>query len=75
MSILFVLLAMAAIAGVGLAAAGRLGTLPEAAPDRRPEGTPGDPTFDVVLRGYRMDEVDAVIEDLQRQLGQTRGQA
>ncbi|CAB4960949.1 MAG: DivIVA domain-containing protein [Actinobacteria bacterium] len=75
MSILFVLVAMAVIAGVGLAAAGRLGTLPEAVPDRRPEGPASDPSFDVVLRGYRMDEVDAVIEELQRQLGQTSDQA
>ena len=75
MSILFVLIAMAAIAGVGLAAAGRLGNLPEAVPDRRPEGPAGDPSFDVVLRGYRMDEVDAVIAELQRQLGQTSDQA
>jgi hypothetical protein len=71
MTILFVLLAMAAIASVGLAAAGRLGALPEAQPDHRPAG---DPTFDVVLRGYRMVEVDAVIEDLQRQLDERRDQ-
>ncbi|MCX6414293.1 MAG: hypothetical protein NTU77_06790 [Actinobacteria bacterium] len=37
MTVLFVLLAMAAIGAVGLAAAGRLGELPEAEPDRRPE--------------------------------------
>lgn len=72
MTIIFVLLAMAAIASVGLAAAGRLGALTEAKPDLRPEGPAGNPTFDVVLRGYRMDEVDAVIEDLQRQLGERR---
>jgi len=74
MTILFVLLAMAAIASVGLAAAGRLGALPAAHSDHRPAGTAGDPTFDVVLRGYRMDEVDAVIEDLQRQLNERRDQ-
>jgi DivIVA domain-containing protein len=32
----------------------------------------GDPTFDVVVRGYRMDEVDAVIEDLKRRLNETQ---
>ncbi|CAB4731957.1 unannotated protein [freshwater metagenome] len=68
MTVLFVLLAMAAIGAVGLAAAGRLGELPEAEPDRRPEYLNGDPTFDVVVRGYRMDEVDAVIDDLKRRL-------
>lgn len=72
MTVLFVLLAMAAIGGVGLAAAGRLGGLPEAEPDRRPEDVNGDPKFDVVVRGYRMDEVDAVIEDLKRRLNETR---
>ena len=72
MTVLFVLLAMAAIGAVGLAAAGRLGGLPEAEPDRRPEDVNGDPTFDVVVRGYRMDEVDAVIEDLKRRLNETR---
>ena len=74
MTILFVLLAMAAIASVGLVAAGRFGALPAVEPDHRPEGPANDPSFDVVLRGYRMDEVDAVIEDLQRQLGEKRDQ-
>jgi DivIVA domain-containing protein len=72
MTVLFVLLAMAAIGAVGLAAAGRLGELPEAEPDRRPEDVNGDPKFDVVVRGYRMDEVDAVIDDLKRRLNETR---
>ena len=72
MTVLFVLLAMAAIGAVGLAAAGRLGELPEAEPDRRPEDVNGDPKFDVVVRGYRMDEGDAVIEDLKRRLNETR---
>lgn len=74
MTILFVLLAMAAIASVGLAAAGRLAAPTEAEPDHRPAGPAGDPIFDVVLRGYRMDEVDAVIDDLQRQLNERRDQ-
>ena len=72
MTILFVLLAMAAIGAVGLAAAGRLGELPEAKPDHRPALAEGEPNFDVVVRGYRMDEVDAVIEDLKRRLDESQ---
>lgn len=72
MTVLFVLLAMAAIGAVGLAAAGRFGELPEAEPDQRPALIDGEPQFDVVVRGYRMDEVDAVIEDLKRRLDQTQ---
>ena len=62
MTALFVLVCVGVIAGVALVASGRLDRLPEADPDRRPDG-PG-PAFDVVPRGYRMDEVDAVIEGL-----------
>ncbi len=72
MTVLFALLAIAAIGAVGLVAAGRLGELSDPEPDRRPEPVNGDPTFDVVVRGYRMDEVDAVIEDLKRRLNETR---
>ena len=59
---------------ITLAAAGGLGALTESEPSHRPAGPAGDPTFDVVLRGYRMDEVDAVIEDLKRQLEDRRNQ-
>ena len=72
MTVFFVFLAIAAIGAVGLAAAGRLGELLDAEPDRRPELVDGHPTFDVVARGYRMDEVDAVIEDLKRQLDEAQ---
>ena len=68
MTVFFVLLALAAIGAVGLVAAGRLGELPEAHPDRRPELADSDPNFDVVLRGYRMDEVDAELADLRARL-------
>lgn len=63
MMLLFVLLAIAVIALIALASVGRLGDLPDAPPDRRPaEG------FDVVVRGYRMDEVDATIDELRARL-------
>jgi len=67
-AILFVLIAIGVIALVAMAASGRLGELPEAEPDHRPERADQDPSFDVVLRGYRMDEVDVTIERLQRRI-------
>jgi len=65
MTVLFVLLAIAVIALIGLASVGRLGELPETTPDRRPADGIG---FDVVVRGYRMDEVDATLADLRGRL-------
>ena len=65
---LFVLIAIAVIAAVAMVASGRWGQLPEASMDLRPETPDGRPTFDVVLRGYRMDEVDAELERLQRRI-------
>ncbi|MFM8155348.1 MAG: DivIVA domain-containing protein [Actinomycetes bacterium] len=64
MMLLFVLVAIAVIAGIALASVGRLGELPEAPVDRRP----AEVGFDVVLRGYRMDEVDAELADLRARL-------
>ncbi|MDP2287164.1 MAG: DivIVA domain-containing protein [Actinomycetota bacterium] len=59
-----VFLAIAVIVGIALLLVGRQGGLPEAVVDLRPEGDAQDPRFDVVLRGYRMDEVDAAIQEL-----------
>lgn len=64
MMLVFVLVAIAVIAGIALASVGRLGELPEAPVDRRP----AEVGFDVVLRGYRMDEVDAELADLRARL-------
>ena len=64
--VLFVLVAIGVIALIGVVAAGRLGALPPAPVDRRPDDA--TPPFDVVLRGYRMDEVDAVIADMQAEI-------
>lgn len=71
-TVLFVLLGIAVIAGIGLVAVGRLGELPDAPPDRVPDGLGPDVTesslaaarFDVGLRGYRMDEVDDLLDRL-----------
>ena len=68
MVVLFVLIAIGVIAAIGMVAAGRLGSLPTAPADRRPGTRDGEPEFDVVLRGYRMDEVDAVVADLRAQV-------
>ena len=64
MMLVFVLVAIAVIAGVALASVGQLGELPEAPADRRPS----EVGFDVTLRGYRMDEVDAELADLRARL-------
>ncbi len=68
MVVVFVLIAIGVIAVIGMVAAGRLGALPAAPADRRPDTRDGEPAFDVVLRGYRMDEVDAVVADLRAQV-------
>lgn len=64
----FVILAIAVIALVFVAVLGPLGELPPAEPDRRPEIVDGQPEFDVVVRGYRMDEVDERIAAMQAQI-------
>lgn len=70
MSLLFAVVAILVVGAAFLYAAGRGSGLPSADPDRRPRVTPDD--FDVVLRGYRMDEVDARIADLERQIADLR---
>jgi hypothetical protein len=64
MMLLFVLVAIAVIACIALASVGRLGELPEAPVDRKP----AEAGFDVVIRGYRMDEVDAELAQLRSRL-------
>lgn len=65
-------LAIAVIIGLALMLVGHQGGLPEAVVDLRPEGDPSDPRFDVVLRGYRMDEVDATLAGLRAENEQLR---
>lgn len=73
MTWLFVLAAILVIAAGALAATGRLGQLPDAEPDLRPEERDGEPAFDVVVRGYRMDEVDARIAAMQEEIDRLGG--
>jgi uncharacterized small protein (DUF1192 family) len=70
---LFVVLAIAILALIFLVVLGPLGELPPVEPDARPDEIDGEPAFDVVLRGYRMDEVDERIAALQGELDSLRG--
>ena len=74
MTDVFMLAAIAVIAVVALLAVGRLGELPDVEGDRAPLALPDDRPLDgddvdgvrfaVGLRGYRMDEVDDVLDRL-----------
>lgn len=78
MTALFAVLAVAAVVATALALAGRW--QPEGLEPGRPRtpdarvGDEGDePRFDVVLRGYRMDQVDAELQRLRDAAGQGPG--
>lgn len=76
MTIVFVLTGVLVIAGAFWFAVGRIDpSLPDATADFRPDERDGEPAFDVVVRGYRMDEVDATIADLQAQIEDLKGKA
>jgi len=71
MWVVFVVVAVGVVIAVALLAVGRLGQLPEVVPDRAPLDLPdgeidaGDiesVRFAVGLRGYRMDQVDEVLD-------------
>ena len=64
----FVILAIAVITFIFMAVLSPLGELPPAEADLRPDEVDGAPVFDVVVRGYRMDEVDERITSLQSQI-------
>jgi len=76
----YVLAGILVIAVVALLAVGRLGELPETVPDRAPLALPEDRAmgredvdgvrFAVGLRGYRMDEVDDVLDRLAAEVDQ-----
>ena len=78
MPLVLLLALLAVIAAIAVVAAGRGGSLSPAEPDRSPAGVlPAgdlDPAavdglrFGVGLRGYRMDEVDAVMDRLVTEL-------
>lgn len=74
MTIVFLILGVAVVAAVAMLAVGRLGELPDSEPDRPPVLLPDDRLvasqdvddvrFAVGMRGYRMDEVDDVLDRL-----------
>ena len=77
MTWLFAILIVLAMGGVAVAASGRFGTMPEAYDDRPDSRVPvgrltGDDLrrvrFSLGFRGYRMSEVDTLLERLAGQL-------
>jgi hypothetical protein len=72
MTLVFALIILLVLGSAAFVAVGRLGELPEAEPDLRPDTRDGEPSFDVVLRGYRMDEVDAQIAAMQQEIDELR---
>lgn len=80
MSLVFVVIAVLVIGGVVAYVTGRWGQdgrwgggAARLDRDHRPDTVDGQPVFDVVLRGYRMDEVDARIAALEQQVSDLRG--
>jgi DivIVA domain-containing protein len=73
----FAILIVLAMGAVALVAAGRGAPMRPAAPDRAPSGLPVDGPvtaeqlrrvrFPLAFRGYRMDEVDALLDRLARE--------
>ncbi len=72
---MLLLVVLAVIAGIAVVATGRWGGLPDVEPERSPRGAlPADGELDrpavdglrfsLALRGYRMDEVDEVLDRL-----------
>jgi len=70
---LFVIVAILVLGAGFLAFLGRLGDLPSSEQDLRPDTRDGEPSFDVVVRGYRMDEVDAQLASMQDEIDALRG--
>ena len=69
---LFAVLAIAVLGFIFLAVLGSVGELPPSEPDLRPDEVDGEPVFDVVVRGYRMDEVDERIASMQQEIERLR---
>lgn len=71
---LFVVVAIAVVAVAFLLSLGLLGELPPPERDLRPDELNGEAVFDVVVRGYRMDEVDQRISALEGEIEHLRGE-
>ncbi|CAB4663965.1 unannotated protein [freshwater metagenome] len=72
MTLMFIVIAV--ITGVLVFFVGRGDGLTEIGAQLRPEVDPEHPRFDVVFRGYRMDEVDAVIDALRSENARLKGE-
>jgi hypothetical protein len=70
---LFVIVVLLVLGAGFVAVLGLLGDLPPSEQDLRPDTRDGEPSFDVVVRGYRMDEVDAQLASLQEEIAELRG--
>ena len=75
MTWIFVVIAVIVIAGAFLASLGLLGELPPADVDTRPDRIGDEPEFDVVVRGYRMDEVDEELSRLNAEIARLEAPA
>ena len=78
--VVLVLLVLAIITGIAMAAAGRLGGLAEHQPDSAGSlpreitaESLGSVRFSVALRGYRMSEVDAVLDAAAERIAELEG--
>jgi hypothetical protein len=69
---LFVIVVILVLGAGFVAVLGLLGDLPPNEQDLRPDTRDGEPSFDVVVRGYRMDEVDAQLASLQDEIDELR---
>jgi DivIVA domain-containing protein len=77
MPVLELVIGLAILAGVAIVASGRAGAASPAAPDRPPLALPADRPlvaqdlaqvrFSVGLRGYRMDQVDALLDRIEHE--------
>ena len=72
MTWLFVIVVILVLGAGFVAVLGLLGDLPPSEQDLRPDTRDGEPSFDVVVRGYRMDEVDAQLATLQEEIDRLR---
>ncbi|HBF27511.1 MAG: hypothetical protein VXW92_06325 [Actinomycetota bacterium] len=73
MGVVFFLIGAAVVAAIAWFVVGKFEVwLPDAGSDLKPDTRDDHPAFDVVLRGYRMDEVDSTIAQLQAEIESLR---
>ena len=73
MGVVFLVIGAAVVAAIAWFVVGKFEVwLPDAGSDLKPDTRDNDPAFDVVLRGYRMDEVDDTIAQLQAEIESLR---